>query len=531
MMTEKIRRSSEINDLDALSASETARLIGSGKLSAREVIEAHIERIETVNPHLNAVVVPLFEQARMEAAAIDANRQNDDVTKPLLGVPVTIKESFDVAGTPTTVGLSKLANHKSAADSYMVSRLRRAGAIILGKTNVSQLLLGNESDNPLYGRTNNPWNFDRSPGGSSGGEAAIIAAGGSALGLGSDIGGSVRLPAHACGIHAFKPTSGRLTMQGHARIFPGQEGVIAQPGPLARSVADLETAMSVLAAPGQEKIDSSIPPVHWPSSGNVSLRTMRIAMHTDNGFIKASPSLRRAVLDAARALEERGAIVEEWSPPDVPEAMAVYFGLLFADGMASARRALRGSKRSGRIRPALLINAFPRSIVAGVWPRLLPLAGQRRMGESMRSMGRVSADGYWKLVEERTRYRTRFINAFDAKGFDAIICPPDALPAPLHGSGMYLADALSYAALYNLLGMPAGVVAATRVRSGEESDRAASMDIVERAAIKVEAESAGLPVGVQVVARHWREDVALAVMAALETYFKAQPDYPCVLHV
>lgn len=509
-----------------LSAAQIAQKIACGELSSRDVVEACIERIEAVNPSLNAVVVPLFAQARQAAEAADASRREGKPLGPLHGVPVTVKESFDVAGTATTVGIVGRVAHRAVKDGFLVSRLRRAGAIILGKTNVSQLLMGNEAENPLYGRTNNPWNLERSPGGSSGGEGAILAAYGSALGFGSDIGGSVRLPAHACGIHAFKPTSRRLTMMGHAELYPGQEAVVAQPGPMARSVADLSLAMSVVGAAGQEVFDASIPPVPLQDYAKVSLESLRVAIYTDNGFMQAAPALRRAVIEAGAALREQGVEIEEWTPPDVEEAMRIYLGLLLADGMASTRRALGGSKKGRGISSMLYAGAFPRGLVSAVWPRLLSLAGQRRLGKLMRSVGRLSADGYWQLVRERTHYRARFMKAFDEGRFAAIICPPDALPALTHGSGQYLADALSYAALYNLLGMPAGVVAATRVGQGEESDRPMSRDIVERTALEVEVNSAGLPVGVQVVARHWREDVALAVMAALESYFKARPDYP-----
>jgi fatty acid amide hydrolase len=388
------------------------------------------------------------------------------------------------------------------------------------------MLLGNESENPLYGRTNNPWDEGRAPGGSSGGEGAIIAAYGSPLGFGSDIGGSVRLPAHACGVHALKPTSGRLTMKGHAELYPGQEAILAQPGPLARSVEDLSLAFDVLSAEGQDAVDPAVPHVARRDPSEVSLEKLRVAFYTDNGFMRPAPALRRATREAAGALRVRGAHVEEWTPPGVPEAMRIYFGLLLADGMASTRRALKGSKRDKNLSAALVAGMFPRPLVSALWPKLLTLAGQRRLGEMMRGVGRLSAEGYWRLVRERTLYRARFAEALDAGRFDAVVCPPDALPALTHGGGWYLADALSHAALYNLTGMPAGVVAATRVRRGEESDRPDSRDFVERSAKKVEAGSEGLPVGVQVAARHWREDVVLAVMAALEEHFEARPDYP-----
>ena len=229
-------------EITRLTAREIAQLVAQGDVSAAEVVEAHIERIEAVNSRLNAVVVKRYDAARAEAAEIDRSRAQGKALGPLGGVPMTVKESFDVAGAATTAGLTARAGHRAAADAEMVARLRGAGAILLGKTNVPQLLMANETDNPLYGRTNNPWSLERAPGGSSGGEAAIVAAGGSALGLGTDFGGSVRLPASSCGVHALKPTTGRLTLAGHVALRRGQEAIVSQPGPIARRAPAMPSA-------------------------------------------------------------------------------------------------------------------------------------------------------------------------------------------------------------------------------------------------------------------------------------------------
>lgn len=508
-----------------LSAAEMARQITSGAISAREAVEAHIARIEAVNPKLNAVVVPLFDQARAEAAAADAARARGERVGPLHGVPITIKEAFDVAGTPTTAGLTHLAGHRAEADAPTVARLRAAGAIVLGKTNVPQLLLMNESDNPLYGRANNPWDLTRTPGGSSGGEAAIIAAHGSPLGLGSDIGGSVRLPATACGICSLKPTTRRLTTRGHFDPIPGQEGILVQPGPMARSVEDLALALRILAAPGQEAIDASVAPVPMGDPAQVSLRGLRVLFYTENGLFAPSPAFRRAVREAAEALRARGVEVEEWRPPDVGRAWEIYLGLLLADGGASLRRVTRGSKRDWRVQQYFRLFSIPRFLRPAM-ALAFEVFGQRRAAFGIRRMRAAGIEESWQLVDARNRYTARFMAELDAHRADAIVCPPDGLPAMKHGASFYIGDTLSYTALYNLLGLPAGVVAATRVRPGEESDRPASRDVSDRAAKNVEIGSAGLPVGVQVVARHWREDVVLALMAALEEHFRAQPDYP-----
>lgn len=510
-----------------LSATEIARQIKTGITSACEVVEAHIRRIEEVNSHLNAVVFPLFSQARQEAEAADLAQRRGEKLGPLHGVPITIKEALLVEGTPTTFGLLNQRTHRATKDGPLVSRLRQAGAIILGKTNVSQLTIYIEADNPLYGRTNNPWDLARSPGGSSGGEAAIIAAGGSALGLGADFGGSIREPAHFCGIHGLKPTSGRLTMQDtrYDLFAVGQEGVLAQCGPMARSVADLTLAMNILAAPGLGAIDAAIAPVPWPDSAEVTLKNLRVAVYTDDGYFPAAPALRRAVQEAAEALRSRGAQVEEWAPPHVSEALHLFFGLVTADGGVLYKRALQRDKPAPQIADLLSIGSLPRPLRHTI-ANLMKLGGQSRLPAVLHSIANRSALEYWELVEARTNYRQKFMAAMDAGNYDVILCPPASLPALLHGSTATLPDFDSYARLYNLLGMPAGVVAATRVRAGEESDRVSSRDLVERTARATETGSAGLPVGVQVVGRHWREDVVLSVMTALEEHFSVLADYP-----
>ncbi len=506
-------------ELTTYGAAQLARLIASRELSSREVVEAHIRRIEAVNPRINAVTVPLFDRALDEATAADASPS----TRPLHGVPITIKDQFLVEGVPCSIGLPSRAGLKEQQDGPLVRRLRAAGGIVLGVTNVPQLLIYHESDNPLYGRANNPWNLDRTPGGSSGGEAAVVAAHGSPLGLGGDIGGSLRVPAHFCGLHTLKPTSGRLTgLDLLSRVFAeGQEGILAQAGPLARTVEDVELGLRILCQPDPD--DPALPPVPWPTE-RPSIETLRVGVFSHDGFFPAAPAVRRAVDAAAAALSTMRVHVEPFTPPSVEQAIALYFGILGADGGAWARRTLGSNPRDRRVKGLLQVAGIPNAVRGGV-VRAAMAAGQRRLAQTIASLKPRSAGDYWEQIAARTRYRADFIAAMDAQRLDALICPAHALPALTHGSSYYLTTAGSYSILFNLLGMPAGAVAATRVRAGEESDRPATRDIVERTARVVERDSVGLPIGVQVASRYWREDVALSLMAALETHFRRQPDY------
>jgi fatty acid amide hydrolase len=525
------------------SAATIARHIAAGELSAVEVLEPHLARIEEVDGQLNAVVIRRFEAARAEARTIDERRRRGQPLGPLAGVPITVKECFQLAGTQATLGVRRRSEPSARTDGPLVARLRAAGAIVVGKTNVPQLMLLYETDNPLYGRTSNPWDLDRAAGGSSGGEAAIIAAGGVPLGLASDLGGSIRQPAHVCGIQGLKPTGGRLTRVGMARTFEGFDAFPVQPGPMARHVEDLALAMRVLLPvelgglagknadddyDGRSKpelVDADVVPVPWRDPANVAIGDLRVAYWTEDGYFPASPALRRAVVEAAAALRAQGAIVEPLEPPDVGEAMRLYFGLAGADGGRGFREMLGSSRVDWRVRRLVRWARFPR------WMRPLACATLRAFGEHrtarlVSQAGGLSTGAYWGMMAERQRYVRQFLNRLRLARFDAILTPPYALPAVPHGFALTVLPAGSYSLLPNLLDMPAGVVAATRVRQFEESDRPASRDRCDSSAMRAEQGSVGLPVGVQVIGLPWREDLVLALMSALETHFRAQPDYP-----
>ena len=310
-----------------------------------------------------------------------------------------------------------------------MTRLREAGAIILGKTNVAELLFYQEGDNPLFGRTNNPWDLERTSGGGSGGEGAIIAAGGSPLGLAADIGGSIRTPAHFCGIQGIRPTSGRLTNLDSPPelFFPGMDAVVLDPGPMARTVADLELAMQVLAAPGLEKVDPKIPPVPWPDPHAVSIEGLRIGVFEDDGYWPASPALRRATREAAEILTERGAIVEPFADPDPEAATRFYFSFLCADGVRWPKKLLKGNPRDRRVKMLLRISWVP-ALLHGPIAGLLTMVGQPRLANGFRWSKKQSAKEYWNLLEQRKEWREQFLAEMDAKQLDAIICPPHTVP-------------------------------------------------------------------------------------------------------
>lgn len=511
--------------LGRVSAKELAAMIARGELSAVEAVEAAVERIEQVNPALNAVVIPRYDEARAEARAADERRARGEPLGPLHGVPITVKESLDVAGTPSTFGLPSRARVVAERDDTYVARLRAAGAIVVGKTNVPQLLIYNETDNPLYGRSNNPWKLDRTPGGSSGGEAAILAAGGAALGLGTDWGGSLRTPAAFCGIASLKPTAGRTPDAGRYSLPFGQRAIVCQVGPLARHVEDVALALEILNG-GREPAVEPPRPLGDPAAVNVS--ALRVAYYVDDNLLPVAPAVRRAVIEAAGMLAGRGAQVVEWQPPDTALAVDLFFGLLGADGGTSYREIIGKNKMDPRVARLVLLGGQSRFSVV-VLSGLLRAFGQRGAARILSAFGHRDTYSYWKLVEAQMAYQERFLKAVetdDGGPFDVILCPVASVPALPHGATKQLTIAGSFAPLYNVLGWPAGAVPVTRVRPGEESSRKRSPDGMVRAARRAERESTGLPVGVQVVARPWREHVALAAMRAIQDAARTQADYP-----
>ncbi len=313
-----------MRDVIGAPAGWLARAIRAKKLSSVEVVRAHLEHIHTVNPRLNAVVFATAETAIKEARAADRhNSKRRAVLGPLHGVPFTAKDIFNTAGVPTTAGLRMLQKDMPDHDATVVARMRRAGAILIGKTNSPPAGSDEDSWSPMRGGTRNPYDINRSPGVTSSGEAAIIAAGGSPLGLGTDSGGSLRLPAHYCGVAALKPTAGLIPVTGGYGLAGGLSDPRSSVGPMARYVSDLLIALRVLAGP--DGIDSGVVPVPVPKR-TPKLEGLRVAWYTDDGMVKASPPVAAAVRAAARVLAAAGCTVSEERPPNLNDAYQVTLG-------------------------------------------------------------------------------------------------------------------------------------------------------------------------------------------------------------
>jgi len=443
----------------SLSATQQGRLIRQREISSVELVQAHLKQIARINPALGAAIEVFEEEALVEARAADAATPRG----PLHGVPFSVKDSIEVAGHVCTGGtLGRKAAAPAVEDATLVARLRAAGAIPIARTNLPDLLFAFESDNLLFGATSNPYDLTRTAGGSSGGEAALIAACGSPTGLGSDAAGSVRLPAAFCGIAGIKPTSGRLPRTGHFPPAGGWIETLWQIGPMARRVEDLVTLLPLLA--GSDGRDPTCVSMPLGDPAAVDPSRLRVAFYTDNGIAAAGPEVARVV----RAAAERLSSVED-RPACLAQAYELEMKFLGPDGGDGFWQYLR-EVGSSKAHPLL-----------ADWLRKLEAYRTDIAGFA----------GYWAELD---RYRAEMF-AF-LRRYDVILCPVYPEPALPHGASTLEAHfrGFSHTMAYNLAGWPAVVV-----RCGESE--------------------MGLPLAVQIVAPPWREDLALAVAGCLEDSF------------
>ena len=449
-----------MNDLAFATAGEVAAAIHTGAVSSVEVLEESLTRIGRYNSKLNAIVTLDEDGARRRALDADAALRRGEIWGPLHGIPITLKDSHSTAGMRTTAGFPPLANYVPREDGTVAARLKAAGAIILGKTNVPTLLTQPQTDNPIFGRTNNPWNLERTPGGSSGGAAAAVSAGLIPLDIGSDFGGSIRMPAHFCGVFGFKPTARRVSMFGHIPDLPGKprfDRVLSSCGPLARSVDDLILAFRLIVGPDGR--DTEVPPVPIKEVSTPEMRELRIAWSPTFSGTPIAGDIREAIESFATALQQSGASVEEALPEISFEAQH----LLWA--------------RYYKMLSFLITNVY------GADPP-----------------GRTVATEPPTMVEmmDVAEKRDEFIVAWDRflDKWDVLLCPASMVTAFPHcppGTPIHVdSETAKYGQVnhhcfpFNITGNPAVVIPIGRDREG-------------------------LPIGVQVVGPRWRDERLLAI--------------------
>ena len=455
-----------------LSATKIAQKIRQKEISVTEVVKAYLERITTVNPIINALQQLDPERILSEAKSADNAIKNGAILPSLFGVPVTLKDAFHVKGFKCSKGCPALLKNISHEDATIVKRLKNEGAIILGITNVPEFLLSYETDNSIYGRTNNPHDITRTPGGSSGGEAAIIAAGGSPMGIGSDAGGSVRQPAHYCGICAHKPTQGLVPCTGN---FP-QEGAgimaqIASIGPMARWVEDLIVLMAIIS--GADELDPHAVPTILKNPMHVDISQLRIAYFYHIDQVKASQDTITAIDKVVAYLKGGASFIEQAYPKPLDDMFKLHMEtfMLGGDGGESFLQLL---KTFDDLKPSYLMQQYLNN----------------------------TAKCRLSVFELRQRFMSiehfRYSMMAFMQNYDIIISPVAATPARYHNETPNHLEEFSYAMAHNLSGWPASVVPITKTASG-------------------------LPIAIQIAAKPWHDHLTLALAYALQQRFGVFP--------
>ncbi len=482
-------------DLDRASATQLARAIATRELSAEAVVHHHIARIEAVNPTLNAVVATRFDEALAEARAVDravAQRNDGGALPPFAGVPCTIKEAFALTGMPQSSGLVARKNVRASQDGTTVARLRAAGAIPLGVTNVSELCMWMESSNAVYGRTNNPYDPARTAGGSSGGEGAIVGSGASPFGLGSDIGGSIRMPAFFNGVFGHKASSGTVPASGQYPIAHGRARALLATGPICRRAEDLWPLLRVLAGPDGEDETATTALVGDPSA--IEASALEVFVMRDNGRIAVADEVMDAVERAALALARRGAKVRRFQHPLFARSLEIWAANMAAgDGPSFAELMGNGTA----VRP---LRELGRYLVRSS-PHTLPAIGLGLVEKvSERFPARLA-----EMLAATAELRAALEDLLGgAGGRGVLLFPPYPETAPRHGRPLLFPVKWMYTAIFNALELPV-----TQVPTG--LDRRA------------------LPTGVQVVAGHGGDARTIAVARILEDALGGWVPPPAVL--
>lgn len=523
-----------IEQISSMNVSEIAHLVRSRTATAQTVLRVFFIKAKAAQQASNCVVHVFAEEAVQDAIAADKllddaktseNRSALAVTKPLLGVPISIKDSTNVKGSDSTCGLFGRCLQPAADDAVLVAQLRAAGAVIHVKTNIPALLMSYECDNGIFGTCRNPVNGTFTCGGSSGGEGCLIAHRGSPAGVGSDVGGSIRIPAHFCGVYGMKPSVNRVPYRGCCPE-QGDEGVAPVAGPLGNSVDDLEALFRVFTAPSgiRSRIqECDIDGMHFRVPFHEEefqyylnqKSKLRFLVYLDDDFIQVSPACARAVQLTADALKRQGHEVEYWTPTITEDVMSAFYELFSADRCRTMAAELGSDRPDGVVGPCLQLAAFPDrfkwllgwvmgKLVDPVFGKLLTRVKERRVDE------------YFTLLAARNNLRHRYAEVM--AGYDAIIAPGFTTPAPVCGSTTDLSFGAVETAIYNVLDLSIVTIPVTKVDANKDEwtperiAKAKNKGMTTLVAAGYDAKQMhGLPVGVQVIAPRMCEERALAI--------------------
>lgn len=519
----------ELERITQLSVAELRQCLISKQLTSVRLLKIFVASALQAHKKTNCIVDLMLEQA-IEAATLadDEYAAADPIQlekRRLLGLPISVKENLGVANTAATIGLTHRANF-STADCSSVQLLRRAGAVVFAKTNVPALLLSYECHNELFGRTTNPVSVKFTPGGSSGGEGALVALRGSVAGIGTDIGGSIRIPCMFCGVVGIKPTSLRISNRGN-QPERGADAVPSITGPMGRSVADVTALFRALTPQPYPLADGVCSPKPFDEQMFqqvlTSKKPLRIGFYCDDGFIATSPPCRRAVLEAVERLRRQGHNVVPWSPPKVFETVSLFYRFLSADGGRSLRDTLGPDAPSGAVVPILRMSSLPK-LVRRLISWYVGLAFDAQFGRIIGLTEECDVYTFNQMLAQRNRIRHEVAEAMSE--FDCIVAPGMYVPAVKCGSSLFCSFGCSMTAYYNVLDFPVVALPTAQVDkdldSGPWNDRnggTKSLSGMSKSVAELYDPQSmhGLPVGVQIITARYTEEKALAIAKIIES--------------
>ncbi|CAF3415381.1 unnamed protein product [Rotaria socialis] len=480
-------------------------------------------RATKIGQTLNCTTEEFFDQALEYAEKLDEN-DNSDAEVLLKGIPISLKDQIDQQGADSSMGMAMRNFQPASKDSLIVELLKQQGAFpgfVRSATIQAMMLPDTESE--TYGVANNPYDLTRTTGGSSGGEGALIASRGSPIGIGTDIGGSIRIPAHFCGIFGFKPTPGRLTNKGacspSARNEMGQLNIRATAGPLARCTDDLVLVMRSFLQENMWHNDPELIRQPWRNERFIDKKRLTIGFYTNDTWFPAAPACIRAVNEAAEALRKVGHTVIPYTPIDVPEALRLFLGIIGADGNRHLLESLEKEPINSLYKQLFQAAKLP-NFLRPLLARLLRIFGERRNAHVILSVGSKTAHEYFDLIIDMQKYVQKWLDDLKSNNIDLLLAPVNGLPAYRHGQSGHLFHSCSYTLLFNILHFPVGVVPVTLVRDDEqyyEDIGNLNNDMVTSLAKDVCRQSAGLPIGVQLIGWPNDDERVLGVMKELET--------------
>lgn len=514
-----------IKSILLLSCREICDLIQKREITSFEIVEALYKQYNKHQNQINAVAINLFEEAFTTAKQYDELAAKDIFVGPLHGLPISIKENIDIKGFATTLGIKDSRITSAKEDAEIVKILKSLGAIIICKSNVPEGLIPMDCNNSVYGQTFNPWNKDFVTGGSSSGEAALIASGQSFLGIGTDLGGSIRFPAAFCGIAGFKPTRNALPRKGVFSVIRGQNVIVGDLGPMARKVDDLIFMMDNLYK--HKFFENSSRKLLNPELKiqDCNISKMKIGYYTYDGFIKAAPALEHVVEESIEILRSLGAEVVEIPCNNQKEIIKRYLSISTADGQKTFLERFKLQKKPiPQMRNMFRLAKLSNTSIS-ILTSILKIGRENRLSEVITQVKKKTVYEFWKMTDEIEYYKQEEMDFFKENKLDAIICPASALTSVLRGLEGEMSIIFSYFGRYNVLGFPAGVVPMRKVNK-DELVYTDIKDRLYRRMAKSTLKSEGMPVGVQVVANQNNDYKALYIMKLLEENRKFQFDYP-----